>query len=371
MMIWRCDLVPQYMAYASEIDEAIKRVLGTGRYVLADEVANFEQEFVTYVGTRYAVGVANGTDALIVALKAFGVGIGDEVITTPYTAIPTISAIVAAGAKPVFTDVDQATFLMDIEQIPQLLSPRTKAIIPVHIFGNMVDIERLRALLPRPIPILEDAAQAHGSTLRGRQAGSMGEASAFSFYPTKNLGGYGDGGAIVTDDAELAHKLKLLRMYGMTDKDHIVIHGVNTRLDEIQAAILSIKLRYLDEMNRRRNTLAAIYCSRLNAQYFSPQQIPQEVFCNFHVFTARFHGDRRALMAYLDQEGIQTNIYYLLPLHLQEANAHLGYRRGDLPRVEALCDEVIALPMYAEFPVDTLEFVIERLNRFCTDSPAA
>ena len=174
------------------------------------------------MGTHYAVGVANGTDALILALKALGVGVDDEVITTSFTAIPTVSPIVAVGAKPVFTDVDPASFLMDIEQVSQLVTSRTKAIIPVHIFGNMVDIERLRAILPRPIPILEDAAQAHGSTLRRRQAGSMGDASALSFYPTKNLGGYGDGGAIVTDDAELARKLRLLRMYGMIDKDHIV-----------------------------------------------------------------------------------------------------------------------------------------------------
>jgi dTDP-4-amino-4,6-dideoxygalactose transaminase len=362
-MIWRCDLVPQYHRYRREIELAMARVLESGRYILAEEVAAFEAEFAAYVGMPQGVGVANGTDALTLALMGLGVGPGDEVITSPFTAIPTASAIVDAGATPVFVDVDPDTYLIDIEQASRAVTSRTRAIMPVHIFGNVVDVARLRAAVGPGIPIIEDAAQAHGSRRGPVRAGALAEVSTFSFYPTKNLGGYGDGGMILTRDTALAERLRLLRMYGMTDKDHIVIHGVNSRLDELQAAILRVKLAHLDDMNQARRRLADRYRAELPAQRFTPQLVPAGVEPNYHIFAARYHGDRAALIRRLEQDGIQTNIYYVVPLHLQEANRFLGLRPGSLPVVERLCEEVIALPMYAELTATDQDRVLESIAR--------
>lgn len=361
-MIWRCDLVPQYEAYRKEIHEAIDRVLCTGRYILASEVAAFEREFSSYIGVEHGVGVGNATDGLTLALLALGVGPGDEVITTPFTAIPTVSAIVDAGAKPVFVDVCEDTFLMDLKKVAAAITPRTKSIMPVHIFGNVLDVARLREIAGSSIPIIEDASQSHGSTFDGKQSGSFGDASVFSFYPTKNLGAYGDGGMVMTNRAELAARLKLLRMYGMTDKDHIVSHGVNSRLDEIQAAILRVKLPHLNEMNQNRLRIANRYRAELHPDRFIHQHIPGNVVSNYHVFVSKFVGDRAAFMSSMDALKIQTNIYYLVPLHLQEANLFLGYRPGDLPVAESLCQQVISLTLYPELKEETLSFVIQSIN---------
>jgi dTDP-3-amino-2,3,6-trideoxy-4-keto-D-glucose/dTDP-3-amino-3,4,6-trideoxy-alpha-D-glucose/dTDP-2,6-dideoxy-D-kanosamine transaminase len=363
-MIWRCDLVPQYETYRDEIHAAIERVLGTGRYILASEVAAFEREFADYIGVKHGVGVANGTDGLTLALLALGIKTGDEVITTPFTAIPTVSAIIDSGATPVFVDICEDTFLMDVDKVADAITSRTKAIMPVHIFGNVVDVPRLRQIVGSKMPIVEDASQSHGSTIRGRQSGGMADAGVFSFYPTKNVGAYGDGGMVVTDRQELWERLKLLRMYGMTDKDHIVINGVNSRLDELQAAILRVKLKHLDAMNRRRLQIAERYRRELRSDRFIHQRIPEQVTSNYHVFVSRFRGDRAAFIHDMDAIGIQTNIYYPLPLHLQEANRFLGYHRGDLPVSEALCEEVVALPLYPELPDRTLSHVIQSINNW-------
>lgn len=363
-MIFRCDLVPQYQRYQTEIDQAVRSVLESGIYTLGRNVAAFEKEFQEYLGAPYAIGVANGTDALMLALKLLGVGAGDEVITTPFSAIPTVSAIVAVGAKPVFVDVDPATFLMDITQVPAAITERTKAIMPVHIFGNVVDIPRLQQLTGNRLPILEDACQAHGSTLNGIKAGALGTLSAFSFYPTKNVGGYGDGGMVVAHTAEHAESLRRMRMYGMVDKDTIVTHGVNTRLDELQAAILRVKLRYLDEMNAARTAIVERYRKELRSDLFRHQEIPSNVVSNWHVFVSRFQGDREKFMAHLQAHDIQSNIYYPKPLPMQEANRALGYRAGQLPKVEQLCQEAIALTLYPELPMKTLDHVIEVANAF-------
>lgn len=367
-MIWRCDLVPQYEAYREEIHEAIQRVLPTGRYILAAEVAAFEREFADYTGVEHCVGVANATDALTLALMAHGVGAGDEVITTPFTAIPTGAAIVDAGAKPVFVDIEADTFLMDLEKVAVAITPRTRAIMPVHIFGNVLDVERLREIAGPDMPIIEDASQAHGSTLRGRRAGSFGNAGIFSFYPTKNLGGYGDGGAIVTRDAGLAERLRLLRMYGMTDKDHTVTHGVNSRLDEIQAAILRVKLRHLDAMNHRRNVIASRYAQGLDSSKFTPQHIPETVVSNFHVYACRYRGQREAFLAAMDARGIQTNVYYTHPLSSQEAHRASGQPAGTFPVTEEVCGDVLALTMYPELPFETLDTVIAAANEIARAS---
>jgi aminotransferase EvaB len=361
-MIWRCDLLPQYHAYRDEIRAAIDRVLESGRYILADEVAAFEKEFADYNGTAHCTGVANATDGLTLALMALGVGPGDEVITTPFTAIPTASAIVDAGAKPVFVDICADTFLMDLDKVAAAITPRTKAVMPVHIFGNVLDVPRLRETVPAHIPIIEDASQAHGSTLNGKRAGSFGDAGIFSFYPTKNLGGYGDGGAVVTDNAELDAKLRLLRMYGMTDKDHTVTHGVNSRLDEMQAAILRAKLPHLDAMNRRRNEIVDRYRRELDPARFIHQVIPPGVVSNYHVLVCRFRGDRAKFMAAMDAREIQTNIYYVLPMHLQKAHIAGSRGPGSLPVVEEVCGDAISLTLYPELPEETLNLVIAAAN---------
>ena len=363
-IIRRCDLVPQYEKYRHEIHGTIERVLKSGRYTLGEEVEAFEKEFEGYLGTKHVVSVGNGTDGLILALKALTVERGDEVITTPFTAIPTVSAIIAVGAKPVFVDICSDTFLLDIDKVADAITKKTKAVIPVHIFGNVVDIPRLRRIAGFNLPIVEDACQAHGSTLNGIKAGSMGDIGVFSFYPTKNLGGYGDGGAVVTDNMKIADNLRLLRMYGMIDKDHIVINGVNSRLDELQAAILRLKLRHLDKMNQLRNEIATKYRERLSSRYFTFQHIPNNVYCNWHVFSARFQGDRNKLIDNLEKKQIQTNVYYILPLHLQEANRHIGYRRGDFHTAEELCDEIVALPLYAELESYKTDRVIDEINKF-------
>ncbi len=367
-MIWRCDLLPQYHAYRDEIHAAVDRVLESGRYILASEVAAFEKEFASYLGTQHCVGVANATDGLTLALMALGVGSGDEVITTPFTAIPTVSAIVDTGAKPVFVDICADTFLMDLDQVAAAITPRTKAVVPVHIFGNVVDMPRLREIVPTHIPIIEDASQAHGSTLDGRRAGSFGDASIFSFYPTKNLGGYGDGGAVATNRAELDAKLRLLRMYGMTDKDHTVTHGVNSRLDELQAAILRVKLLHLDTMNRRREEIADRYQQELNPDKFTHQFIPAGIVSNYHVLVCRYHGDRAKFIGLMDARSIQTNIYYLLPLNLQKAHIAFAQGPGSLPVVEEVCREAVSLPLYPELPEETLTQVIEAANEAARNS---
>jgi dTDP-4-amino-4,6-dideoxygalactose transaminase len=359
--VWRCDLVPQYAAYREEIDAAIRRVLSSGRYVLASEVSDFEAEFARYVGVDHAVAVANGTDGLTLSLVVLGVGEGDEVLTSPFTAIPTVSAIVDAGATPRFADIDPDTFLMDIESAAEAITPRVKALMPVHIFGSVLDVPRLRQACGG-IPVIEDAAQAHGSRLGSRQAGSMGDLGVFSFYPTKNLGGYGDGGMVVTNDGELARRLRLARTYGMTDKDHTVAPGINSRLDEIQAAILRVKLRHLDAMNEQRSAIAEHYRKGLDPERFRPQVIPERVRSNYHVYAARVAGDRDGLIRRLETSGIQTNVYYPIPLHLQGALAHLGMEPGDLPAAERVCADVLALPMYPELPRESVERVIAAAN---------
>jgi dTDP-4-amino-4,6-dideoxygalactose transaminase len=361
--ILRVDQAAQYEAYAPEILGAIEGVLKSGRYVLGPELAAFESEFAAYLGAEHVIGLADGTRAITLALEAAGVESGDEVITTAFTAVPTIGAILDAGAVPVFVDIDPATWLIDIEKIIEAVTERTAAIVPVHMFGNVVDIPRLQAALPSAVPIIEDAAQAHGSRIGNRYAGTMGEFGTFSFYPTKNLGGYGDGGAIVCRDAVQAERLRLMRNHGMRGKDHWARSGVNSRLDDIQAAVLRVKLSHLDEMNTARAELAAAYGARLPAA-FRPQRPTAGATVNNHLFQVRFEGDRDGLSAYLDGAGIQNNVYYVIPHHLQEAVAHLGYKPGSLPVTEAVCADAIALPLYPEMPLGVVERVCAVIEEF-------
>ena len=364
-MIWRCDLTLQYLEMKAEIDAAMQRVLHSGRYVLADEGRAFEEEFSKYLGVKHAVGVNSGTDAIMMALWALGVAKGDEVITTPFTAIPTYSAIRHVGATPVFVDIDPQTFLINLDQVAAAITAKTKAIVPVHLFGNVVDITRLRAIVGPGIKIMEDCAQSHGATIAGAQTGSFGDAAAFSFYPTKNLGGYGDGGLVATNDQAVADTIRSRRMYGMISKDEFVEDGINTRLDELQAAVLRVKLRFLDAMNARRRAVADLYREVL-PDVMQPQRIPDGVVANYHVYAATCDTDRDGLIAALDAQSIQTNIYYPMPLTKQR-----GYR-GATPALTAsdgVCARVIALPMYPEIPESIVRTVGAAVTTFMRGRP--
>jgi len=363
-MIFRVDLQAQYLAYRAEIDAAMARVLSGGRYTLGPEVEEFEREFARYLHAPYVIGVADGTRAIVLALRVLGVKPGSEVITTPFTAIPTIGAIIEAGAVPVLVDIDPDTYLVDLDQIAAAITPKTRAVVPVHMFGNVVDIPALRERIGPNIFIVEDAAQAHGSRLGASFAGTMGDIGTFSFYPTKNLGGYGDGGAIACHNPTIASQLRMLRNHGMRDKDVCETAGTNSRLDELQAAILRAKLAHLDEMNAARARLVARYLELLPSNRFRPQKIPAGVITNWHVFELRFHGDRDGLVRYLEARNIQCNVYYVVPHHLQPALANLGHRQGSLPQTEKVCREVIALPLYPEMSEQIVDEVVNVIHEF-------
>ena len=363
-MIWRCDLVPQFQAYETEIRQAMERVLISGRYVLGENVAAFEREFSAYIGCKYGVGVNSGTDALMLALSCFDLEPGDEVITTPFTATPTYSAIRHVGAKAVFVDIDPETFLMDLDQVEQALTPRTKAVVPVHLFGNAVDVTRLREIVGPNIFILEDCAQSHGASVHGCKTGSLGDIAAFSFYPTKNLGAYGDGGMILTDNKDFADKVRLRRMYGMINKDEFVVDGINSRLDELQAAVLRVKLAHLDEMNARRSNLAALYADLLNQKCIRPQAVREGVKSVYHVYSAVCTEKRDELAVFLEKRNIQTNVYYPMPLYRQKACQAAYASSVRLPVAEDVSGRIIALPFYPEIPEETIRLVAGSIDDF-------
>jgi dTDP-4-amino-4,6-dideoxygalactose transaminase len=364
-MLWRCDLVPQYEEYKSEIDEAIQKVLISGRYTLGKNVIEFEKKFSNYVNCEYGVGVNSGTDALILALQCFDIRPGDEVITTPFTAIPTYAAIRHVGATPIFVDIDPDTFLIDLEKIKASITSKTKAIVPVHIFGNVVDIEKLRNIIGPDIYILEDCAQSTGATIRGRKAGSMGDISAFSFYPTKNLGAYGDGGMVLTNNPNFDDIARKRRMYGMLNKDEFIMDGINTRLDELQAAILNVKLNYLDSMNLIRNKKVQLYKKLLNENYYTFQLIQEDVFSVHHVLCVKVEGlSRDGLTHYLNDKRIESNIYYPMPLNEQVGYKKYFSRQFDLPNCVELTKKIIALPLYPEIENTKIEKVCSYLNSY-------
>jgi dTDP-4-amino-4,6-dideoxygalactose transaminase len=363
-MIWRCDLVPQYQAYRDEIQEVIEKTLMSGRYVLGENVAAFEREFAAYIGCQHGIGVNSGTDALMLALSCFGLQPGDEVITTPFTAIPTYSAIRHVGAKPVFVDIDPNTFLMDLNQVEKALTSRTKAVVPVHLFGNAVDITRLRKIIGPHIFILEDCAQSHGATVHGVKTGALGDISAFSFYPTKNLGAYGDGGIILTDNKDFAEHVRLRRMYGMINKDEFVLDGINSRLDELQAAILRVKLKHLDEMNDQRAKRAALYADLLNEKYICPQAVQDGIKSVHHVYSAVCTEKRDELVSFLEEQRIQTNIYYPLPLNRQKGFLAAFGSSARLPVAEDISTRIIALPFYPEISEEIIRQIVDLIDRF-------
>ncbi|NUK03887.1 DegT/DnrJ/EryC1/StrS family aminotransferase [Streptomyces lunaelactis] len=354
--------LPEYEKERSEILEAVDAVFSSGQLVLGKSVRGFEQEFADYHGVAHCVGVDNGTNAIVLGLRALGVGPGDEVITVSNTAAPTVIAIDAIGAKPVFVDIDSDTYLMDVSQVAAAITPRTKCLLPVHLYGQCVDMAPLEALAAEhDLVILEDCAQAHGARHHGRIAGSMGKAAAFSFYPTKVLGAYGDGGATVTNDAEVDARLRRLRFYGMEDRYYVIeTPGYNSRLDEVQAEILRRKLTRLDEYLACRRAIAARYEEALaGSGIVTPVLAPGNDHV-YYVYVVR-HPRRDQIIEELKRHDIVLNISYPWPVHTQSGFSHLGYAKDDLPVTSRLAEEIFSLPMYPSLTDTDQERVIEKL----------
>ncbi len=342
------DLKAQYQSIASEIGAAVTGVLESAQFVLGPEVSAFEREFASYCQAQLAVGTSTGTSALHLALLAAGVGPGDEVVTVSFTFVATVAAIRYCGAKPVFVDVDSRTYTMDPTQIEAVLTSKTKAIVPVHIYGQAADMDPILALAKaRGLVVIEDACQAHGAEYKGRRVGALGDLGCFSFYPGKNLGAYGEGGAVTTNNPKFAKSVAILRDWGAETKYYHDVQGFNYRLEALQAAILRVKLRYLDGWNEARRSHANRYGelfaqSKVGVPYARPDA--KHVF---HVYAVRCQ-ERDRIQSVLLERGIHTGIHYPIPVHLQKAHADLGYREGNFPITEKLSKQVLSLPMYAE-----------------------
>lgn len=357
------DLQAAYRELQEELDAAALEVLRSGWYVLGPQVSAFEQEFAAWLGLPDAAGVASGTDALLLALLAGDIGPGDEVITPSHTAVATAAAIQLAGARPVFVDIRPDTFTLDPELVEAALSQRTRAIVAVHLYGQMAELDPLMALADQHgLSVIEDCAQAHGATSQGRMAGSIGHLAAFSFYPTKNLGAAGDGGLVASRSSFKIERVRLLRQYGWRERYISELAGMNSRLDELQAALLRVKLRRLEAWNRQRQALAARYDELLaGASVTTPAAAPgnQHVY---HLYVVRSQ-QRDALRAHLAQHGIQTAIHYPVPIHRQPAYEHLAPSRG-LPVTERIANEILSLPLYPQMSLDDVAQVAHYIQQF-------
>ena len=355
------DNKQQYSTIAAEVSEAVLEVLSSGRYIGGPLVEGLEQKLAAHTNVSECVACNSGTDALYLALRAYNIGAGDEVITTPFTFVATCEVISAVGAKPVFVDIDAATYNLNLEQVAAAVTPNTKAIIPVHLFGQPVDMTALMELASaKNLLVIEDCAQSTGAMWNNQKVGSIGHIGCFSFYPTKNLGGCGDGGAITTSDAEIAAKLRVLKDHGQKTKYHYEEIGVNSRLDSIQAAILLIKIRYLDTWNQQRQRIANRYHEFLKQVpgIIIPQELPGGTGV-WNQYTIRvLDGKRDLLRNQLQEKGVNTAIYYPRPLHLQPVYQTLGYHPGQLPVAEQLCHEVLSLPMFPELSEEQQDRVI-------------
>jgi len=356
------DLKAQYFQIKPEVDAAVARVVSSGHFVLGPEVRAFEGRFAEYCRTSHCLAVNSGTSALHLALLAAGIGPGDEVITVSMTFVATTAAILYSGAKPVFVDVDPVTWTMDPGLIEAAITPRTKAILPVHLHGLMAEMDPIMSIARRHgLVVIEDAAQAHGAEYRGRRAGSIGDLGCFSFYPGKNLGAFGEGGAVVTDRPEFARRVSLLRDWGQEAKYYHVIAGYNYRMDEIQSAILNVKLDYIERWTEARRSLAERYDELLSELPFARPQPPRHSRHVYHVYAVRLQRRDDALTILRDA-GIGAGIHYPIPVHLQKAYAELGYRAGDLPVTEQLANDVLSLPIYPELRPDQATAVVSTLR---------
>ncbi len=362
MKIPLIDLVAQYHNIRGEIDQAIHEVLESGTFILGPKVAAFEEAIASYLGLKHAVGVASGTDALLLTLRAYGIGPGDEVIVPAYTFFATAEAVSQSGATPVFVDIDPQTYCIDVTQIEPRLTPRTRAIIPVHLYGHPVDMAPISEMAKkRGLRVIEDNAQALGAEYCGRKTGSLGDVGCLSFFPSKNLGGYGDAGMVVTDDPILAEAVRKLRTHGWQTKYHPEMFGFNSRLDELQAAILQVKLTHLDTWNKRRSEIAARYWTLLaDTGVDLPWEAPYAKHV-YHLYNLRVK-ERRAVKDHLRLSGIASAIYYPLPLHQLEPYRHLGYASGSFPEAEQTAQETLAIPLYPEMVNDQINGVASRVR---------
>jgi dTDP-4-amino-4,6-dideoxygalactose transaminase len=363
------DLRAQYANIRTEIREAIDRVCESQRFILGPEVTALEEEVAQFCGVQFAIGVSSGTDALLAALMAIGAGPGDEVITTPYSFFATAGVIARIGARPVFVDIDHKTFNLDASAVTAKMTSRTKAILPVHLFGRCADMESiLTAANEHGIYVIEDAAQALGARDElGRQAGTIGDIGCFSFFPSKNLGAFGDAGMMVTNDQELADTLRVLRVHGSKPKYYHQIVGGNFRLDALQAAVLRVKLKYLPGWTEARRTNAQRYGPLFEEMHLGewsalPEGSPGHIY---NQFVVRFP-DRDGLQVFLKDRGVETEVYYPLPLHQQECFHGLGYREGDFPQAEGAARESLALPVYPELTEDQQRYVVSQVREFYT-----
>ena len=369
------DLQAQYRAIKTEVDEAVQRVLDTSAFILGREVETFERAFAEYVGARECVGVSNGTAAIQLALQACGVGAGDEVVVPANTFFATAEAVSTAGATPVFVDCDPVTYNLDAARIDEVVTERTRAVIPVHLYGQPADLDAIFEVAERhKLLVIEDAAQAHGARYKGERVGARGAAGCFSFYPGKNLGAYGEGGAVVTNDAQVARRLRMLRDHGSELKYRHEIIGYNFRLEGMQGAVLNVKLKYLDDWNALRRRHAARYRELLAPLEASGAlALPQTADYAehvYHLFVVQTEA-RDALQRYLSAAGVHTGIHYPVPIHLQPAYASLGHKEGDFPNAESQAGRVLSLPMFAELKEHQLKYVADAIADFCADTSAA
>lgn len=356
------DLKAQYKNIKPEIDSAIKKVIDSQSFVLGYQLEAFESEFSKYLGVNYVVGVNSGTDGLILALLCLSIGKGDEVITPANTFIATATAIAYTGATPILVDCDISTYQIDIQQVEKAITKRTKAIIPVHLYGAPAEINKLQKIAKKhKLFLIEDAAQAHGATLSNKKVGTLGDLTAFSFYPGKNLGAYGDGGAVVTNNKNLYEKLLKLRNHGQVKKYYHDSLGINSRLDEIQAAVLRVKLKRLDEWNKKRNKIADYYNKFL--KNYKTQEIIKNGKSAYHLFVIECE-NRGKLQKYLLDKNIHTLIHYPVPIHLQKVYKYLGYKKGDFPNAEKLAEITLSLPIYSEMTTTEVSFVIKTIKAF-------
>jgi dTDP-4-amino-4,6-dideoxygalactose transaminase len=376
-----------------EIKQVVQKIILEGQFIMGSEVESFEQEVSSYIGCKYAISCANGTDALIIALSSLGIGKGDEVITTPFTFFATAEAISRVGATPVFVDVDEDTFNIDYSLIEDKVTSKTKAIIPVHVFGQPANMHMINQIAKKNgLYVIEDACQAIGASYKGKKVGGIGDIGCFSFFPTKNLGGFGDGGMITTNNEELAIKLRALRVHGSgnagkeafnldnkineepkTEKNDQTIYdpakyynyfvGFNSRLDEIQAGILRVKLRYLDEWNMKRIQLAHYYDQMFKYTSIKTPFVLPDADCVYHLYIVQSE-KRNKLVQYLKERGISSGIYYPIPLHLQKAYEYLNYKQGDLKVSEYLSSRTLALPLYPELKREEQDYIIKIVNEF-------
>lgn len=357
------DLKAQYRSIKSEVDAAIASVLESGQFVLGDEVTAFEEEFAAYCDARFGIAVNSGTSALHLALLAANIGPGDEVITVPFTFVATVAAIRYTGAQPRFVDIDPESYTMDVHQLEGAITKQTKAILPVHLYGQPADMDPILAIAQRHgLVVIEDAAQAHGAEYKGRRLGGIGDLGCFSFYPGKNLGAYGEGGMVTTNNRDYASAIRMLRDWGQERKYEHALRGYNYRMDGLQGAVLRVKLRHLEAWTEARRKNAARYNELLSDNGIqTPRQMPYARHV-YHIYPIRT-SQRELLQQLLSAHGVHTGIHYPIPVHLQEAHVDLGHRYGDFPISERVAREVVSLPMYAELPDEKIQIVAAVIRR--------